>query len=46
MTFKVIQGQDQGEEMTSVPYWDYFYKPDALPSTQSQQHQSTEGIMH
>jgi len=24
MTFKVIRGQGQGEEMTSVPYWDYF----------------------
>ena len=24
MTFKVIQGQGQGEEMTSVPYRDYF----------------------
>jgi len=26
MTFKVIQGQGQGEEMTSVPYRDYFYR--------------------
>ena len=25
MTFKVIRGQGQAEEMTSVPYWDYFY---------------------
>jgi len=25
MTFKVIQGQRQGEEMTSVPFRDYFY---------------------
>ena len=25
MTFKVIRGQGQGEEMTSVPYQDYFY---------------------
>ena len=25
MTFKVIQGQGQGEEMTSVPYQDYFF---------------------
>jgi len=24
MTFKVIQGQDQGQEMTSIPYLDYF----------------------
>ena len=24
MTFKVIQGQGQGEEVTSVPYRDYF----------------------
>jgi len=24
MTFKVIRGQGQGEEMTSVPYRDYF----------------------
>jgi len=24
MTFEVIQGQGQGEEMTSVPYRDYF----------------------
>jgi len=24
MTFKVIQGHGQGEEMTSVPYRDYF----------------------
>jgi len=24
MTFKVIRGQDHGEEMTSVPYRDYF----------------------
>jgi len=24
MTFKVIRGQGQGQEMTSVPYWDYF----------------------
>jgi len=24
MTFKVFQGQGQGEEMTSVPYRDYF----------------------
>jgi len=24
MTFKVSQGQAQGEEMTSVPYRDYF----------------------
>ena len=26
MTFKVIRGQGQGEEMTSVPYRDYFYQ--------------------
>jgi len=26
MTFKVIRGQGQGEEMTSVPYRDYFFK--------------------
>jgi len=25
MTFKVIRGQGQGQEMTSVPYRDYFY---------------------
>jgi len=25
MSFKVIQGQSQGEEMTSVPYRDYFF---------------------
>jgi len=25
MTFEVIWGQGQGEEMTSVPYQDYFY---------------------
>jgi len=25
MTFKVIRGQGQGEEMTSVPYRDYFF---------------------
>jgi len=25
MTFKVIWGQGQGEEMTSVPYRDYFF---------------------
>ena len=25
MTFKVIRGQGQGQEMTSVPYQDYFY---------------------
>ena len=25
MTFKVIRGQGQAEEMTSVPYRDYFY---------------------
>jgi len=25
MTFKVIWGQGQGEEMTSVPCWDYFF---------------------
>ena len=25
MTFKVIRGQGQAEEMTSFPYWDYFY---------------------
>jgi len=25
MTFKVIRGQGQGQEMTSVPLWDYFY---------------------
>ena len=24
MSFKVIQGQGQGQEMTSVPYRDYF----------------------
>jgi len=24
MTFKVIRGQGQGQEMTSVPYRDYF----------------------
>jgi len=24
MTFKVIQGQGQGQEMTSVPFRDYF----------------------
>jgi len=24
MTFKVIRGQGQGKEMTSVPYRDYF----------------------
>jgi len=24
MTFKVIRGQSQGQEMTSVPFWDYF----------------------
>jgi len=24
MTFKVIRGQGQGEEMTSVPFRDYF----------------------
>ena len=29
MTFKVIQGQGQGEEMTSVPYWDYFSENDS-----------------
>jgi len=23
MTFKVIRGQGQSEEMTSVPYWDF-----------------------
>jgi len=28
MTFKVIRGQGQGEEMTSVPYRDYFYHHD------------------
>jgi len=26
MTFEVIRGQGQGEEMTSVPYRDYFLK--------------------
>jgi len=26
MTFKVIRGQGQAEEMTSVPYRDYFFK--------------------
>jgi len=26
MTFKVIRGQDQGQEMTSVPFPDYFLK--------------------
>ena len=26
MTFKVIRGQGQGQEMTSVPYRDYFSK--------------------
>jgi len=25
MTFKVIRGQGQGVEMTSVPFRDYFY---------------------
>ena len=25
ITFKVIRGQGQGEEMTSVPYRDYFF---------------------
>jgi len=25
MTFEVIRGQGQGEEMTSVPYRDYFF---------------------
>ena len=25
MTFKVIRGQGQGQEMTSVPYQDYFF---------------------
>jgi len=25
MTFKVIRGQGQGLEITSVPFWDYFY---------------------
>ena len=25
MTFNVIRGQGQGEEMTSVPYWDNFF---------------------
>jgi len=25
MTFKVIRGQGQGEEMTSVPYWEYLF---------------------
>jgi len=25
MTFKVIRGQGQAEEMTSVPYRDYFF---------------------
>jgi len=24
MTFEVIRGQGQGQEMTSVPSWDYF----------------------
>jgi len=31
MTFKVIRGQGQGEEMTSVPYWDFF---DLCPNVQ------------
>jgi len=30
MTFKVIQGHGQGEEMTSVPYQDYFILHSAL----------------
>jgi len=25
MTFNVVRDRGQGEEMTSVPYWDYFY---------------------
>ena len=25
MTFSVIRGQGQGQEMTPVPFWDYFY---------------------
>ena len=24
MTFNVMRGQGQGQEMTSVPFWDYF----------------------
>jgi len=31
MTFKVIRSQGQGEEMTSVPYWDYFALCDHSP---------------
>ena len=30
MTFKVIRGQGQGEEMTSVPYWDIFSRRELL----------------
>ena len=33
MIFKVIRGQGQAEEMTSVPYRDYFFKQTLTQST-------------